>query len=160
MGERLDRLIARLIAAVAALILLTFAIPALAQTSTVTSSVALGVPVNPDEAIGLFVELLRAAQAGEWLWVVAGALMMLVWITRTFVIKSIPKKQLIYWAVGLGVAVAVASSLAESAMTQVIWWVAVLKAIGLGISAGFAAGGAWSFGGRKVLPQAKTPGEE
>ena len=121
---------------------------ALVATSTST-------PVDPTLTI---TNLIASAQTGEWLWFVGGILMLVVWALRNFVMKALSSDKAIYVATAIGVLVAVAGVFTGSPAGAPAG-ATILKALGVGLTAGLASGGFWSLIGKKILGKPEVPSD-
>ena len=108
------------------------------------------VPEDTDEAISSVLQIVQAAQAGNWTAAGALFLMLFVFIVRKFAWKSIPKKYIPYTVIGLAVAGDLGAALYIGADP--------LSAALSGFAVGLAAIGGWEvFQGhlKKLLPSAE-----
>lgn len=87
--------------------------------------------------------LVKAFNAKDWGIFAGLALMILVWVLKKFIWKTLPVGVLPWVSAGAGVAVAVATGL----FTGLIWWRAILN----GLTVGAAASGLWSMVGKKIF---------
>ncbi len=101
-------------------------------------------PDDPEEAILLIEQLVKAAQAGQWQLFVGLLLTLIVWILRKFnIIKFVPSKAVPWVAAAIGMVGYLGVSLASG--------LALLPAILQGILVGAAAVGLWEMIGQHVL---------
>lgn len=108
------------------------------------------VPEDTDEAISSVLQIVQAAQAGNWTAAGALFLMLFVFVVRKFAWKSIPKKYIPYTVIGLAVAGDLGAALYIGADP--------LSAALSGFAVGLAAIGGWEvFQGhlKKLLPSAE-----
>lgn len=99
-----------------------------------------------EEAVSTVVAIINAAQSGNWGLMLAGILMLSVWVLRTFLWSSMKKEWIPYITAGTGTAVAFASAvIGGSSLVE-----ALAVAAG-GLFAGLSAIGAWEILGKKIL---------
>ena len=92
--------------------------------------------------------------AGEWLWAVGGAITVIVWALRSFVLKMVKASHAIFVSITIGVLGAMAAVFLNAAPDAAVL-ATVLKALGVGLTAGLAGGGLWSFLLKRFLPKPK-----
>jgi hypothetical protein len=103
------------------------------------------------EVVEMVQMVVNAAKEGNWGVLFAGVLMLLVWVTRTFLWNTFPKE----WIPVATVSLATAAGLGTAILAGTGVFEAVMVAIG-GLFTGFAAVGVWESIGKKVLPKPKT----
>lgn len=104
--------------------------------------------VNSEDPGEIIKFILQAIKESKWAWLVGLLLMLLTWCVNKILKNKIPKKVLPWLAISLGVATSIAMSFASG----MLWY----EAIGNGVSLGLAAAGGWSVVGKQLLPtQAK-----
>ena len=103
---------------------------------------------SSEEVLDTVQLIIDAAKEGKWGLVVAGVLMILVWVLRRFLWTSLPKEYLPYITVGVAGVVAFAGAvLAEVAVVDALW-----VAVG-GLMTGLTGVGFWELIGKKILPK-------
>ena len=103
--------------------------------------------VNAEDPGQIVKFILQAIKESKWAWLVGLLLMLLTWLVNKILKNKIPKKVLPWIAISLGVATSIAMSFASG----MLWY----EAIGNGISLGLAAAGGWSVVGKQLLPTQK-----
>ncbi|HYE93169.1 MAG TPA: hypothetical protein VEA38_19220 [Terriglobales bacterium] len=121
--------------------------PVVAQPALVADSAATPALPGPDPndlgaLVGLVTELIAAVQAGNYELAVAAGLMILVFVYKKWVHKSFPKEQLKWIAVGVAVAVQVATALKAGGD-----WT---SALAQGFGTGLMSIGMWQLAGDPV----------
>ena len=104
--------------------------------------------VSPEDVGSILTGVIFAVKHAKWAWLVALLLMLCTYLVNRVFVNAIPKKALVWVALGVGVATNVALSLASG--------LGVIEAIGQGITLGLAAAGGWSAIGRLILPKPKV----
>jgi uncharacterized membrane protein len=100
--------------------------------------------VDPDDPGSIIKFIFQAVKESKWAWLVGLLIMFLTWVFNKLLKEKIPAKVLPWVAIGLGVATNVAMSFASG----LIWY----EAIANGVSLGLAAAGGWSAIGKYIFP--------
>ena len=107
------------------------------------------IPDDPEEAILLIEQLVKAAQAGQWQLFVGLLLTFIVWVLRKFnIISFLPSKAVPWVAAAIGMLGYLGVSLASG--------LALLPAILQGLLVGAAAVGLWEMLGKHILKKKKA----
>jgi hypothetical protein len=105
---------------------------------------------TPEEVAETVQVLVSSARDGNWIAVAAAAIMVGVWILRTFLLTSIRKDWIPYITVGVGVV----SALASQILNQDILLAEAGPLFLSGVITGLASIGAWEVLGKKLLRKA------
>ena len=120
-----------------------------AAPAVAAAPAAPAVELSPEEVVALGKLVMEAAKGGNWGLALAGILMLLVWVLRKFVIKTLSPAAMPWVAAIAGVVGAVAANVQAGES----WSTAVMS----GLMTGAAASGLYSLVGKKLLGTASTP---